>query len=596
MKIQLTLLALLVTSLGAQALPTHQTPEVSTAGVACSVYGANARRDFKAQCGDVKPDCDQVFVNGVKTEMCANHQLGLNAPPGVPTLEELLSQTDLDPADPEPNDPDPIEITNEALLFTGNNARQELLEAGWKGKMDCDVVGGVLNCANYRIGPGAPAGVLTLEELTGDTDPDPIDPDEPDPIEPGATVTIQAESFNGRFDSVKNWAQQSELGEVGMKLTPDTRVTHNDALIPGQNFWNFADATTPYLSYTINVEVAGSYEVEVRALSKGTEDNGAHIWVNGSWAVERVQWCAGKNEWTWSDRVRTAANHCGELGRNVVNLNAGDNFIRLGAREDGLFVDKFRFIPVGTVVDPEPIDSEHLVVLHHDNGPDPDDLQALIANREILNEFPEVDFMVVHGTQGHEFTNTVDGSLAHTRALFPGALDADNNYAQSVLTSATAWQLTLNAGKEVYVAEGGPSDFTSDVLRELQGRGVGNLKRVFVVQHSHGQGWNESMTLTANMNLVKNLATYVTIGNGNAGTGSNSTTADFNADRFNPSNPEATEFRARALASQYSSLWSFAFQRLNSNVDFSDTVELMEILGISKPGSYNTLSFANEFF
>ena len=32
---------------------------------------------------------------------------------------------------------------------------------------------------------------------------------------------------------------------------------------------------------------------------------------NGSESGERMQWCKGKNKWTWSSAQRVEENHCG---------------------------------------------------------------------------------------------------------------------------------------------------------------------------------------------------------------------------------------------------------------------------------------------
>jgi hypothetical protein len=121
-----------------------------------------------------------------------------------------------------------------------------------------------------------------------------------------------------------------------MQLLPDTRVTHGDPLISGVNFWDQPSESTPYLTYEVDVQVAGSYLVEMRALSSGTEDNGAHIGVNGNYPTSgrRVQWCGGKNQWTYSSALRLNSNHCGVPGSAKVQLSQGKQTIYVAARED----------------------------------------------------------------------------------------------------------------------------------------------------------------------------------------------------------------------------------------------------------------------
>lgn len=168
------------------------------------------------------------------------------------------------------------------------------------------------------------------------------------------TILIQAEDYTSLYNGTANkaWIKRSQSGEVGMQLLPDTRRTHSDPLIAGTNFWNYPNSTTPYLTYSIYVPVSGRYLVETRAFSSGTEDNGAHLAVNGNWALQRIQWCSGKNSWTYTSALRLNNNHCGVQKSAFVNLTAGNQEIWLGAREDGLFVDKIRLSLNGIVSAP----------------------------------------------------------------------------------------------------------------------------------------------------------------------------------------------------------------------------------------------------
>jgi len=201
-----------------------------------------------------------------------------------------------------------------------------------------DQVSGIPSFLSFIDGPAAPAPAPAVTQV-------------------GASViTIQAENFETmRGVGDKTWVTRSELGETGIQLLPDTRVTANDRLISGVNFWDLPGAA-PETTYTIDVQVGGEYRVEVRALSRGSEDNGAHVGVNGDFSgATRVQWCQGRGQWTYSSAIRTATNHCGVPDAARAILSAGSNTITLQAREDGLFVDEIRFIPLGvTVAAPAP--------------------------------------------------------------------------------------------------------------------------------------------------------------------------------------------------------------------------------------------------
>lgn len=135
----------------------------------------------------------------------------------------------------------------------------------------------------------------------------------------------------------------SASGRAYMELLPDTRVTHSDQLISGRNFWNAA-GTGPALSYNVNIPEAGRYIVFVKAYSTGTEDNGIHVGLNNTNPAsgERMQWCSGKNQWTWGSAQRTNSNHCGTERTIFLDFSfAGANTVTFSAREDGFEFDQF---------------------------------------------------------------------------------------------------------------------------------------------------------------------------------------------------------------------------------------------------------------
>lgn len=135
----------------------------------------------------------------------------------------------------------------------------------------------------------------------------------------------------------------SASGRAYMELLPDTRVTHGDRLVSGGNFWNTA-GTGPSLSYNVNIPEAGRYLVFVKAYSTGTEDNGIHVGLNGSNPAsgQRMQWCSGKNKWTWGSAQRTNSNHCGTERTIFLDFSfAGANTVTFSAREDGFEFDQF---------------------------------------------------------------------------------------------------------------------------------------------------------------------------------------------------------------------------------------------------------------
>jgi len=135
----------------------------------------------------------------------------------------------------------------------------------------------------------------------------------------------------------------SASGGACLEGLPDTRVTHDDQLQGGVNFYG-SPGDGPILRYRVWFNTPGRYWVRVRAYSTGSEDNGVHVGIDGEWPASgaRVQWCSGKNKWTWSGAQRTDANHCGEANMIFIDVDeAGEHEIAFSMREDGFEMDKW---------------------------------------------------------------------------------------------------------------------------------------------------------------------------------------------------------------------------------------------------------------
>ena len=113
-------------------------------------------------------------------------------------------------------------------------------------------------------------------------------------------------------------AGTSASGRQFLRLLPDTRKTHDDPLIHGENF-SSEPGKLAVLNYRVEFPKAGRYYVWVRAFSTGTEDNGLHVGINGSWPEhgQRMQWCEGKHGWRWECAQRTKEKHCGVPMENL---------------------------------------------------------------------------------------------------------------------------------------------------------------------------------------------------------------------------------------------------------------------------------------
>lgn len=128
-----------------------------------------------------------------------------------------------------------------------------------------------------------------------------------------------------------------------LEILPDTRVTHGDKLIHDENFTNIPGKLA-IAHYQVKINTPGRYYVWVRAYSTGSEDNGVHVGLNGEWpeSGQRMQWCDGKNEWTWASKQRTKEVHCGVPYQIYLDIDsAGVHDIQFSMREDGFEFDKF---------------------------------------------------------------------------------------------------------------------------------------------------------------------------------------------------------------------------------------------------------------
>lgn len=135
----------------------------------------------------------------------------------------------------------------------------------------------------------------------------------------------------------------SASGSAYLEALPDTRVTHDDELIVEENFFPVA-GTGGTVSYKVNIATPGKYYVWVRAFSTGSEDNGVHVGLDGEWPESgaRMQWCEGKNQWTWSSAQRVPENHCGIPQKITLDIKQkGEHYITFSMREDGFEFDKF---------------------------------------------------------------------------------------------------------------------------------------------------------------------------------------------------------------------------------------------------------------
>ncbi len=255
-----------------------------------------------------------------------------------------------------------------------------------------------------------------------------------------------------------------------------------------------------------------------------------------------------------------------------------------------------------------------LIALHFDIAPDLDDLHAMAAGCNITRRFNRNPAVVIgaygHANIGDDLTaayltetntrgqGTNDHRTRQHRAIevaslaFNTYLDTGTGWTNAVNTQAAKWWSVLSAGGSVRVADGGPMDFTADVLNRLKDAHAATatqLKRVQVIQHS--AGFNTQQTTAENFRIVQLLADFQAIPNGNVvGNG----TAGFMPPNLGGTTSGSFANWARN-GNECSAAWIAALNSFSARIDFSDAVEYLWIIGPETRSITDINSFADFF-
>ena len=130
-------------------------------------------------------------------------------------------------------------------------------------------------------------------------------------------------------------------GGAYLEILPDSRWTHNEDLIRGENFSN-EPGKLAILSYQVYFNDPGRYHVWARVYSTGSEDNGLHFGLNGQWPESGQRWqTVKKQDWQWDSRQRTEEVHVGVPGQLYLDIpTQGQHIINVSMREDGTELDR----------------------------------------------------------------------------------------------------------------------------------------------------------------------------------------------------------------------------------------------------------------
>lgn len=219
----------------------------------------------------------------------------------------------------------------------------------------------------------------------------------------------------------------------------------------------------------------------------------------------------------------------------------------------------------------------HLDFAHRDDG------HAALASREVTEWFA-LDPLVVAGTASpatNPFAHTYDAiMIAAWGSMW---VDAATDRPATVDVVAARWLDVLDAGGHVWVAEGGVSDFSAEVIRVIRGArpGLDTSTRIHIVQHARR---NENETRPDDLDEIIANADYIRIDDGNSA----NDTADLNQ--------SSSAFETAALEGPRRSAWSAGFDyHPAADLDFSDTVAVLHILGIGTDRVADTDDFSSLF-
>jgi hypothetical protein len=287
--------------------------------------------------------------------------------------------------------------------------------------------------------------------------------------------------------------------------------------------------------------------------------------------------------------------------QSTVNEAAGEE----SAGETGRFgaVDTGRRLPASRFNR-----EKDLISLHYDHCADPDDGHATAADRTI-SAYYGLRPHVVSGTYGWQQADKdrklryQSASEAVSRAAW-GAnwLNAHADWNGSVQKTAEIWRTAIAEGGHIWISEAGQSDFSAEVLRRLHQRYPPKTTKtkIHLIQHS---SWNEKYTTPELLTYVKKYTDYIKIDTGNRG---DNATAGLMLRYNHKTSAIVDAFMKKAEQSEYRQIWQAAFSYLDPGtdqgwpegrkLDFSDTVELLYILGIDKEIVADCTDFADIFF
>ncbi|NQY81298.1 MAG: glycoside hydrolase family 9 protein [Candidatus Caenarcaniphilales bacterium] len=229
-----------------------------------------------------------------------------------------------------------------------------------------------------------------------------------------------------------------------------------------------------------------------------------------------------------------------------------------------------------------------LMSFHHDFAPDRDDGHAIVANKVLADRY-QLNHIFVGAATGINEDRYNPKSTAYINSVLGEAnwINYLANKTQAASEVGSKWIETIKAGGRVFVAEGGQSDLSLKAAEYVNAQGY-DTRNIYIVQHS--RGFNTKNTSPGIYEALEALGVgHFYIADGNK---LDNGTADLSYNNAE----ETNTFRAIAAQSKFASDWEKAWNFYDlGKVDFSDTVEVLHILGVGLDKVNNIVDFANYF-
>lgn len=383
---------------------------------------------------------------------------------------------------------------------------------------------------------------------------------------------IEAEDFIRYFDSSNEHRGNCGSGPVDQQTTSDPKGG-------GCNIgWT---AAGEWLEYDVQVNQGGKYDFDFRLASQDKNKN-LNFSIDGN-SVDNIV-APGKGWQKWDDvSVKNVQLNSGKHTLRVTFTSGSVNFNYFDVKKSGSNSgnNKLGFFNKNT----------DLLLLHFDLDNDLDDAHGIAGAGTMLQDarLQGVNFHAVVGTYSKRPSSFPNMNRLMNLAFSNNWSNAHTERNNALNTVVNKSLRTLRNGGDIWIAEGGESDFSADVLRAIknQAKNINTKAKIHVVQHSTT---NEKKSNQKDFNFVKSNTDYRKIPDGNIEGNGSSGFRTFATQYWGRATSDvesgAMWQEARDMANQFNGQFG-RFDNVHigrGGMDFSDTPEFCYIIGINPRG------------